>query len=104
MTIDISQFKVNRREGEFDVRFRVEGEVSRTIKAASLSEAKIKAQEMVEDEDGDDLLELDEIHDARVDWVSQKPDMYLVARGGRKMQVSHIQEGDLPRDPDERGW
>ena len=29
--------------------------------------------------------------------------LYLVMRDGKKMQVSQIKEGDVPRDPDKHG-
>jgi hypothetical protein len=102
--IDKSKFQVNRRDGEFEVRISVEGVKHLTIKAASIEDAKAKAQAMVEDEDNEDLLEIDVITDARVWSVSHLPDMYLINRGGKIMQVSQLKEGDEPREPNETGF
>lgn len=99
-----ADFLVDKREGQFDVDFTIRGTIRRTIKAESLEEAKTIAEAMAYDEDSDELLELDDIHDARVDHVRPMRPMYLVTRDGQAMKVSHLQEGDIPRHPDERGF
>lgn len=97
-----ADFVVNERDGEFYARFRVEGEILLPIKAASLEEARAKANVEIES----DLfgLELDEVTMASIDHVYAAPRMFLVTRGGQSMQVSRLEVGDAPREPDARGW
>lgn len=91
------EFLRNERPNEYEVRFRVEGEISVTIKAESLEDAQVKAQAMAEDEEfGHELDQVEDIDIARV-WKSQP--MFLVTRDGKAMQTSHLKEGDLPRKP-----
>jgi hypothetical protein len=97
--MDTSQFKVNEKPDEYDVTFRVEGEVRTTVKAASLEKAKEMAAEMME-EDGFGS-ELDSVDFIDIDYLRKSPPMYLVSRDGRTMQVSHLKEGDQPREPHE---
>lgn len=97
-------FIVDKREGQFDVELSIRGTILRTIKADSLEDAKSIAEAMACDEDSDELLELDDIEDARVDRVRPQRPMFLVLRDGKAMKVSHLQEGDTPRQPDERGF
>lgn len=100
--LDMSAFVVNQREGEFYARFTVTGEIIVPIKADSLDEAKQTARAMAEDEDFG--TELDEAHNVDLGYVYKAAPMYLVTRDGRPMQVSHLKTGDLPRQPDERGF
>lgn len=95
-------FLKNERPNEYEVRFRIDGEVCVTINAASENEAKEKAQAMLEDNDFG--LELDAVIDAKVQYVWKSPAMYLVTRDGWAMQVSRLREGDLPRQPTDRGF
>lgn len=100
--IDKSKFITNERAGEFDAVFRVTGTIRTTIKAADLDEAKTKAEALTEDEEfGQDI---DDVEEVRIGHVSKSPTMYLVLRDGRKFQVSRIQDGDTPREPDENGF
>lgn len=102
MNIDKSAFIANERPGEYEVTFRVTGEISTTIKADSIDDARAKAKAMAEDEEFG--LELDSADDVRVGHVYKSWPMFLVTRDGKKMQVSHLKEGDLPRQPDERSY
>jgi hypothetical protein len=100
--MNASDFQQNERPNEYEVRFRVEGEISVTIKADSLDDARAKAQVMADDEEfGLDLDQAEDVSIARV-WKSQP--MFLVTRDGKSMQVSRLEDGDLPREPDERGF
>jgi hypothetical protein len=50
-------------------------------------------------------VEIDDIHKVDLRHVSKDRPMYRVTREGKPMQVSHLQPGDLPRDPDpDRGF
>ena len=97
-----TEFLKNERPNEYEARFRVEGDLFVSIEADSLDEAKAKAAAMLDDEEA--MLELDAITDARVDHVWKSPTMFLVNRGGSVMQVSRLQDGDIPRQPDDRGF
>lgn len=97
-----ADFIADERPGEYEATFSVRGTIRVTIKAASLEEARAKADAMTEDEEFG--LELDEADDVSVNWVGRPLPMFLVTRDGKKMKVSRLQPGDLPRQPDERGF
>lgn len=97
-----ADFIADDRPGEYDAIFSVHGTIRMTIKAESYEEAREKAVSMTEDEEFG--LEIDEADDVSVGWLCKTPPMFLVTREGRSMQVSHLQPGDLPRQPDERGF
>ncbi len=97
-----ADFSVNTREGEFDVCVRFTGTMRFTVEAASKAGAEAEVQRMIDaDEIEPGPNDLDQID---VDYVCARPTMYRVKRDGRPMQVSHLRPGDLPRDPDERGF
>lgn len=95
-------FVKNERACEYTATFEVRGEVTVTIHADSEAEAKEKAEAMLDSEDFG--LELDEVTQADVRRVRKSPPLYLVMKDGRPMQVSRLSPGDLPRQPDERGF
>ncbi|AAL49646.1 unknown [Sinorhizobium phage PBC5] len=97
-----ADFLVDERPGEYEASFEVRGTITVTIKAESLDEARTKADEMAQDEEFG--LELHEADDVSLRRVSKTVPMYLVTREGRTMKVSRLQAGDLPRQPDERGF
>lgn len=102
MAIDESQFSKNERPNAYEARFAIRGEVLVTITADSAEDAKAKAEAMLDDEDFG--LELDDVTDASVDYVWKTPAMFRVTREGRTMQVSRLEEGDTPREPNEYGF
>lgn len=95
-------FIVNERPGEYTASFSVSGTVTISIKAADQAEAIAKALAMAEDEEFG--FEIDDVSGVHLDHVYKDPPMYLVDRDGRKMQTSRLMPGDLPRQPDERGF
>ncbi|MDE3771556.1 hypothetical protein I7G86_07390 [Sinorhizobium meliloti] len=97
-----ADFIADERPGEYEATFSVRGTIRVTIKAGSVEEARAKADAMTEDEEFG--LELDEADDVSVNWVGRPLPMFLVTRDGKKMKVSRLQPGDLPRQPDERGF
>lgn len=97
-----ADFIADERPGEYEATFSVRGTIHVTVKAESLEEARAKAAAMTEDEEFG--LELDEADHVSLDRVFKTRPMFLVTRNGRSMQVSHLQPGDLPRQPDERGF
>lgn len=99
---DAADFLKDDKPGEYVARFTVTGEVRVTIKAESLDDAETRAWAMADsDEFGHDL---DDITDVELDWVDRSPPMFLVTRDGRSMRVSHLHDGDLPRQPDSSGF
>lgn len=102
---DPAMFSVNERDGEYYARFTVEGEIVIRIKASDLESAKAQAKQLLDGDDGDDkFLELDDVNDVRLQYVGKELKMYRVTREGRSMQVARLEPGDLPREPDERGF
>lgn len=97
-----ADFIADERPGEYEATFSVRGTIRVTIKAGSVEEARAKADAMTEDEEFG--LELDEADDVSVNWVGRPLPMFLVTRDGKKMKVSRLQPGDVPRQPDERGF
>jgi hypothetical protein len=95
---DPSAFSVIERPNEYQVRCRVEGEITLTINAESLADARTKAEEMAEK--NPEEFEAFDPDDIRISYVYKSPAMYRVTRDGQAMQVSRLEAGDLPRDPD----
>lgn len=95
-------FSKDDRPREFRVCFQVRGEIEMTIDADDEDDARRQAERFAEDEDF--ACELDTADDVRVYSVRKSPPMYRVMRDGQKMSVSHLQPGDVPREPDERGF
>lgn len=91
---------------EFRVRLEVMGEISLTITADNIEAARASAQAQADKMiDGEDWAELDEVEQVDVGHVYQSPRMYRVtSEDGRKMQVSRLEVGMKPREPDERGF
>lgn len=97
-----ADFLKNEKPNEFQARFRVEGEILVTIQAESLEEAEAKAKAKL---DHDDFgTELDEVTDIGISQVWKSQAMFLVERDGRALQVSHLKEGDKPRQRTETGF
>lgn len=97
-----ADFSKDEKPGEYELRFSVRGEIRMTINAESEAAARAQAEAMLEDETFG--TELDTADDVSVDSVRKSRAMYRVTRGGQKMQSSHLEAGDLPREPDERGF
>lgn len=100
--MDASAFSTNERHNEYEATFRVSGRVTVTIIADSKEDAETKARAMMDDEEfGLDPNEADEVD---LDFIRKTPPMYRVIRDGKIMQSGRLMEGDLPREPDERGF
>lgn len=99
---DPSAFLTNERPNEYEARFAIEGEVRMTFNASSPEEARAKADAMLKDEGFGS--ELDEVISAKLERVQKSRALYLVMRDGRPMQVSHLIEGDEPRQPDSHNF
>lgn len=98
-------FSVDEKPREYRATLRVEGSMTLHIKADSKEEARQKAEDMADKISSDaDEADLDEVDDVSVDFVWKYGPMYRVTRDDRKMQVSRLLSGDMPREPDERGF
>ena len=101
---DPSLFSVNLQEGQYEAIFEVTGKLYHRITADSQKSACDQADAMMEEDSGElDLFDLD---GAEVELYSVRkcPPMYRITRDGQAMQVSYLQAGDLPREPDARGF
>jgi len=100
-----ADFSTDEKPTEYNVTISVTGYVWVTINAENLEQAKDAAEKMA-DKMAEDVFEidLDEVEDVRVDYVWQPPTMYRVTRDDQKMKVNILSPGDLPREPDERGF
>lgn len=101
-TANGADFLKNEFPNDYDVRYSVEGEINITVKADSLEEARDKAEAQIA---GDNLgLEIDVVNSVTVSRVWKTQPMFLVTRGGKIMQVSRLEEGDEPRQPNANGF
>lgn len=100
-----ADFSVDDRPREYRACISFEGEMVVTIMADSEGEAKQKAETIADEiAESVDAYELDEIDDVKVSYVWKSKPMYRVWSEGRKMQVSRLEPGMTPREPDERGF
>lgn len=92
-------------ETDYRVELEVSGTMYFSVKASSVEEAREKAHTEA-DRLAEDIMgiELDELEDIEVGYVHKPRKMYRVTRDGRKMRVSALAAGDLPREADERGF
>lgn len=97
-----ADFSVNERPNEYAVSVRVTGEITLTLTAESIEDARAQANAKLDDEEFG--LELDEVTDARISYVAKTKPMFRVLRDGKKTQTTWLRAGDLPREPDERGF
>lgn len=100
-----ADFSLNDKPREYEVRIRIEGEIRRTINADSLEEAEAQAEKIADDIAEDrETAELDEVDNVEVASCRRAQPMFRVMRDGNAYQVSHLAPGDLPREPDDRGF
>lgn len=100
-----ADFSVNDKPREYDVCIRVEGEIRRKVMADSKAEAEALAESLADDIAEDrEVAELDEVDDIKVMSCRRATPLFRVTRDGRPYQVSRLSAGDLPREPDERGF
>ena len=100
--IDKSSFSIVEKPTEYRARFKVEGEIRMTIEASSIDDARAKAAAMLSQ--GTFGEELDSVDNVAIDNVWKTAPMYRVLRDGKAYQVSHLNDGDVPREPGERGF
>ncbi|WP_434286263.1 hypothetical protein [Celeribacter sp. SCSIO 80788] len=91
---------------EFRVRLEVKGEFVLTVMADSPEDARSKAVKETEVLIATGYFEgLDEVQEVEAGFAFQAPRMYRVtSKDGRKMRVSRLEPGMVPREPDEHGF
>lgn len=100
-----ADFSADDRPREFRATIEVRGTMLVTIEADSIEEARSKAADMAAALDNEPTeIDLDGVDDVRVRYVSKSPTMYRITRGDAVMQVSRLEPGDMPRQPDARGF
>lgn len=95
-----ADFSRNDKPGEYTATIEVRGTISVRIKAESQEGAQRQAEAELEGIEREGYVEIDSIDDIEISRVTKDRPMYRVTREGKPMQVSHLQPGDLPRDPD----
>jgi len=100
-----ADFSVKEKPNEYRATFEIRGSVEVTLNANSEDHAARLAEEFADNlASGIKEVELDEVADIAVSYVRKTPPMYRVTQDGKKMQVSRLSPGHLPREPDERGF
>jgi len=97
---DPALFSRNDKPREYTAEFTVRGAVSFSIKADSPEDARRQAEAELERMEKEGYIEIDDVQEIELYRVAKDRPMYRVTREGKSMQVSHLQVGDLPRDPD----
>jgi hypothetical protein len=99
-----AEFSRNERPKEYTAHISVRGVYRFNIEADNPEDALRQAEAEVQRIENEGYIEIDDIHDVTVDSVRKDQPMFRITRDGSPMQVSHLQDGDLPRGPDERGF
>jgi len=97
-----ADFSINEKPGEYTATISVSGTISIDIKAADEADARRQAEEELARIEAEGFVEINDIDVLDLDRVTKDRPMYRVTRGGEPMQVSHLQPGDEPRQPDEK--
>lgn len=95
-----ADFSINEKPGEYTAKIEVRGFISISIKAESQEDAQRQAEADLERIEKEGYVEIDSIDEIDLQYVTKDRPMYRVTRDGKRMQVSHLLPGDLPRDPD----
>lgn len=102
---DPALFSRNDKPGEYTAEISVRGIISISLKADSPEDAKRQAEAELERIENDGYAEIDNIGEIDLRRLTKDKPMYRVMRDGQRMQVSHLEAGDTPREPDpERGF
>lgn len=99
-----ADFSRNEREREYEARIVVRGTLTIAIQADSEADAQRQAEEELAKIENDGFVEVESIDSIEIDRVYKEQPMYRALRGGQKYQVTHLEPGDLPREPDELGF
>lgn len=100
-----ADFSRNDKPREYTAEIEVRGTISIRIEADSQEDAERQAEVELERIEKEGYVEIDGIDEIDLRRVTKDRPMYRVTREGKTMQVSRLQPGDLPRDPDpDRGF
>lgn len=99
--VDLPYFTVDQKEGLWDVWIEVRAKWPEYVAATTAEEARAKVAALIASNSIDAATEPD---DFEIVSVVPQPPLYRVLRDGRAMQVSHVEPGDLPREPNRRGF
>lgn len=100
-----ADFSRNDKPKEYTAEIEIRGTISIRIEADSQEDAQRQADAELERIEKEGYVEIDGIDEIDLRRVTKDRPMYRVTREGKPMQVSHLQPGDLPRDPDpDRGF
>ena len=97
---DAALFSVNEKPREYTARVSVRGSITINIEADSKADAEAKARAEVDKMWDEGYVEVDDIDDMDISYLVKDRPLFRVTREGKPMQVSDLQAGDLPRDPD----
>lgn len=95
-----ADFSRNDKPREYTAAIEVRGTISIRIEAESQEDAQRQAEAELERIEKEGYVEIDDIDEVDLRRVTKDRPMYRVTREGKPMQVSHLQPGDIPRDPD----
>lgn len=98
---DLQRFSSDERKDRWNVWIEVHTQWPEEITAATAEEALAKVESLIA---ANSLDVVAEPGDFRVVRVRSQPPIYRVLRDGLALRVSHVQPGDQPREPDERGF
>lgn len=99
-----ADFSRDDKPGEYTAEIEVRGRISISIKAESKEDAQRQAEAELDRMEKEGYAEIDDIHDIDLVRMTKDRPMYRVTREGKPWQVSHLEPGDLPREPDQRGF
>ena len=100
-------FSADEKPRAFEAWIEVRARVRVDIDADSIDDARAKAGKLAANMDmisDPSDVELDVIDNVTVSNVWKSPTMYRVTRDGETMQVSRLMPGDVPREPNARGF
>lgn len=97
-------FSRDNRDREYTAIIDVRGTIRVSIQADSREDAQRQAEAEAERIEKEGFVEIDDLDEIELSRMYKDPPMFLVLRGGKNMQVSHLEAGDAPRAPDERGF
>ena len=102
--LDPAAFSKVEFPGVYLVEIEVRGYITVEVTAESKEAAREQAGEIVDGWEDDGYPDIDQVWHTSVWETYQKPGLYRILRDGKPFQVSRLTPGDLPREPNERGF
>lgn len=97
-------FSRNERERDYEARVSIRGTITIAVQADSAEGAQQQVDAELAKIEAEGFVQLDDIDEIGDAQVTKERPMFRVLREGRVMQVTHLQAGDLPRQPNEHGF